>query len=160
MLKIGILSGGGDAPGINAVIRAVVRRGINNYGYEFVGIKDGWRGLVDGTFVSLDLKAISGTLPRGGSILGTSRTNPFKHKYGSQKVLQNLEKQKLKAIVVIGGTNLMGGKGGIGLTFIGAVTIGYLEKILSINAVGEASRLMLTGVIIIGAVLFQRFRKT
>lgn len=64
------------------------------------------------------------------------------------------------AIVVIGGTNLMGGKGGIGLTLIGAMTIGYLEKILSINAVGEASRLMLTGVIIIGAVLFQRFRKT
>ena len=63
------------------------------------------------------------------------------------------------AIVVIGGTNLMGGRGGIGLTFIGAMTIGYLEKILSINAVGEASRLMLTGVIIIGAVLFQRTRQ-
>jgi len=63
------------------------------------------------------------------------------------------------AIVVIGGTNLMGGKGGIGLTFIGAMTIGYLEKILSINAVGEASRLMLTGIIIVGAVLFQKYRK-
>jgi len=63
------------------------------------------------------------------------------------------------AIVVIGGTSLMGGIGGIGLTFLGALTIGYLEKILSINAVGEASRLMLTGVIIIGAVLFQKFRK-
>lgn len=63
------------------------------------------------------------------------------------------------AIVVIGGTNLMGGRGGIGLTFIGALTIGYLEKILSINAVGEASRLMLTGIIIVGAVLFQKFRK-
>ena len=63
------------------------------------------------------------------------------------------------AIVVIGGTNLMGGRGGIGLTFIGAMTIGYLEKILSVNAVGEASRLMLTGVIIIGAVLFQKYRK-
>jgi ribose transport system permease protein len=64
------------------------------------------------------------------------------------------------AIVVIGGTSLMGGKGGIGLTFIGALTIGYLEKILSINAVGEASRLMLTGAIIIGAVLFQKAKKT
>lgn len=63
------------------------------------------------------------------------------------------------AIVVIGGTNLMGGRGGIGLTFMGAMIIGYLEKILSINAVGEASRLMLTGVIIVGAVLFQKFRK-
>ena len=63
------------------------------------------------------------------------------------------------AIVVIGGTSLMGGKGGIGLTLIGAMTIGYLEKILSINAVGEATRLMLTGVIIVGAVLFQRVRK-
>ncbi|MBD3415033.1 MAG: hypothetical protein GF421_11455 [Candidatus Aminicenantes bacterium] len=63
------------------------------------------------------------------------------------------------AIVVIGGTNLLGGTGGIGLTFIGAMTIGYLEKILSINAVGEASRLMLTGVIIVGAVMFQKYRK-
>ena len=63
------------------------------------------------------------------------------------------------AIVVIGGTNLMGGRGGIGLTFIGAMTIGYLEKVLSINAVGEASRLMLTGVIIVGAVLFQKIRR-
>ena len=63
------------------------------------------------------------------------------------------------AIVVIGGTNLMGGRGGIGLTLIGAMTIGYLEKILSINAVGEASRLMLTGLIIVGAVLFQKFKR-
>lgn len=63
------------------------------------------------------------------------------------------------AIVVIGGTNLMGGVGGVGLTFIGAMTIGYLEKILSINAVGEATRLMLTGLIIVGAVLFQRYRR-
>ena len=74
-MKVGVLSGGGDAPGINAVIRAVVRKGIQSYHYEIVGIKDGWRGLLEGEYMPLDLKAASGILPRGGSIIGTSRTN-------------------------------------------------------------------------------------
>jgi len=78
-MKVGVLSGGGDAPGINAVIRAVVRKGIRHYGYEIVGIRDGWRGLLESEIFSLDLKSASGILPRGGSILGTSRTNPFKN---------------------------------------------------------------------------------
>jgi len=102
-MKIGILSGGGDAPGINAVIRAVVRRGIQSYGYEIVGIRDGWRGLLEGDFISLDLEAISGMLPRGGSILGTSRTNPFKHEGGARKILKNVEENGIDAVVVIGG---------------------------------------------------------
>lgn len=107
-MKIGVLSGGGDAPGINAVIRAVVRKGIRNYGYEMIGIKDGWWGLVEGSFMSLDLEAISGLLPRGGSILGTSRTNPFKREGGPQKVLDNVKKNGIDAVVVIGGDDTLG----------------------------------------------------
>jgi len=107
-VKIGVLSGGGDAPGINAVIRAVVRKGIRNYGYEMIGIKDGWLGLVEGSFMPLDLEAISGLLPRGGSILGTSRTNPFKREGGPQKVLDNVKKNGIDALVVIGGDDTLG----------------------------------------------------
>ena len=91
-MKVGILSGGGDAPGINAVIRAVVRKGIQNYGYEIVGIKDGWHGLLESQFLPLDLKSASGILPHGGSILGTSRTNPFKHEKGPEKIMENAKK--------------------------------------------------------------------
>jgi len=107
-VKIGVLSGGGDAPGINAVIRAVVRKGIRNYGYEMIGIKDGWLGLVEGSFMSLDLESISGLLPRGGSILGTSRTNPFKREGEPQKVLDNIKKNGIDAVVVIGGDDTLG----------------------------------------------------
>jgi phosphofructokinase-like protein len=107
-MKVGILSGGGDAPGINAVIRAVVRRGIQHHGYEIVGIRDGWRGLLENEFLPLDLKAASGILPRGGSILGTSRTNPFKHEKGGQKILKNAEKAGMEAVVVIGGEDTLG----------------------------------------------------
>ncbi len=107
-MKVGVLSGGGDAPGINAVIRAVVRKGIRNYGYEMVGITDGWLGLVEGSFTSLNLETISGLLPRGGSILGTSRTNPFKREGDAQKVLDNVREQGIDALVVIGGDDTLG----------------------------------------------------
>ena len=107
-MKVGILSGGGDAPGINAVIRAVVRRGIKYYGYEIVGIRDGWRGLLEGKFLPLDLNAASGILPRGGSILGTSRTNPFKNEEGGEKILRNADKVGIEAVVVIGGEDTLG----------------------------------------------------
>lgn len=107
-MKVGVLSGGGDAPGINAVIRAVVRKAIHGHGYETVGIRDGWRGLVDGEFVPLDLKTTSGMLPRGGSILGTSRTNPFKRENGPQRILKNVEKEGIDAVVVIGGDDTLG----------------------------------------------------
>ncbi|MEJ2280911.1 MAG: ATP-dependent 6-phosphofructokinase [Candidatus Bathyarchaeota archaeon] len=107
-MKVGVLSGGGDAPGINAVIRAVVRKGILNYDNEMIGIKDGWRGLVEGTFMPLNLDIISGLLPRGGSVLGTSRTNPFKDEEGAQKVLDNVKKLGIDAVVVIGGDDTLG----------------------------------------------------
>ncbi len=106
-MKVGVLSGGGDAPGINAVIRAVTRKGIQNYRYEVIGIKDGWRGLLEGEYLPLNLKTISGILPRGGSILGTSRTNPFRTKKGPKKIVQNAKKTELEAIVVIGGEDTL-----------------------------------------------------
>jgi len=106
-MRVGILSGGGDAPGINAVIRAVVRKGIQNYGYETVGIKDGWHGLIENEFLRLDVNSASGILPRGGSILGTSRTNPFKFKKGPDKIVKNAEKEKIGAVVVIGGDDTL-----------------------------------------------------
>ena len=100
-MKIGVLSGGGDAPGINAVIRAVVKHGIKTYGYELIGIKDGWHGLLEGCYLPLNLDVISGILPKGGSILGTSRTNPFKVVGGSEKIFENMHKKNIDAITDI-----------------------------------------------------------
>lgn len=102
-MKVGVLSGGGDAPGINAVIRATVRKGILHYKCEMIGIKDGWKGLLEGDFMPLTLKTIRGVLHRGGSILGTSRTNPFKREDGPQRILENAKKFGIKAVIVIGG---------------------------------------------------------
>ena len=107
-MKVAILSGGGDAPGINAVIRAVVRKAIQDYGYATLGVRDGWRGLVDGDFVPLDLMKTSGMLPRGGSILGTSRTNPFKREGDPERILENVRKMGIGAVVVIGGDDTLG----------------------------------------------------
>lgn len=107
-MKVAVLSGGGDAPGINAVIRAVVRKAIQDYGYEVVGVRDGWRGLIDGDFLPLDLKVTSGMLPKGGSILGTSRTNPFKREKGSDRILENVREFGVGAVVVIGGDDTLG----------------------------------------------------
>lgn len=106
-MKVGVLSGGGDAPGINAVIRAVVRKGIQNYGYEVVGIKDGWNGLLKGEYMQLNLNSVSGILPRGGSILGTSRTNPFKDERGPDKLLENVKKAGIEAVIAIGGDDTL-----------------------------------------------------
>jgi phosphofructokinase-like protein len=106
-MKVGILSGGGDAPGINAVIRAVVRKGIQDYDYQIIGIRDGWHGLINGELLPLDLQSVSGILPRGGSILGTSRTNPFKHEKGPEKILENVKNAKIRAIVAIGGDDTL-----------------------------------------------------
>jgi 6-phosphofructokinase 1 len=102
-MKVGILSGGGDAPGINAVIRAAVRKGILYYNYEIIGIKDGWKGLIEGDFMPLTLDAIMGILHRGGSILGTSRTNPFKREDGPKRIFENVKREGVDAVIVIGG---------------------------------------------------------
>ena len=107
-MKIGILSGGGDAPGINAALRAIVRKAIQDYGYETVGIKDGWKGLIEGEFIPLDLNTISGLLPKGGSILGTSRTNPFKSEDGAKYILKNVSENGIEAVIAIGGEDTLG----------------------------------------------------
>jgi phosphofructokinase-like protein len=106
-LRIGILSGGGDAPGTNAVIRAIVRKGIKEYADVLVGIKDGWRGLLEGNWMPLDLENTSGILTFGGSILGFSRTNPFKHEGGVARVIENFGRAGLDALIVIGGDDTL-----------------------------------------------------
>lgn len=107
-MKVAILTGGGDAPGINAAIRAAVRKGIEHYGYEMVGVKDGWRGLIEGEVIPLSLNAVSGILPKGGTILGTSRTNPFKREGAVQKIKDNVKKLDIGALIVIGGEDTLG----------------------------------------------------
>lgn len=106
--RVGILTGGGDCPGLNAVIRAVTRKGIDIYGYEVVGVLEGWRGLLERLSMPLDLDAVSGILPKGGTILGTSRTNPFKEENGARLVEENMRKMGLDALIVIGGEDTMG----------------------------------------------------
>ena len=100
---IGILTGGGDCPGLNAVIRAVVRKGITAYRYRFRGILKGWKGMMECDWEPLGLEEISGILPKGGTILGTSRTNPFKEEDGGEIVIDNMRRMKLDALVAIGG---------------------------------------------------------
>ncbi len=107
MARIGILTGGGDCPGLNPVIRAVVRKGLLE-GYEIVGIKNGWKGLVENDTLGLDINTVSGILPKGGTILGTSRTNPFKKEGDLQKVKDNFKKMGLDALVAVGGEDTLG----------------------------------------------------
>ncbi|MDD4953611.1 MAG: 6-phosphofructokinase [Candidatus Omnitrophica bacterium] len=107
MAKIGILTGGGDCPGLNPVIRAVVRKALNE-GYEVVGIKNGWKGLIEADTVKLDLSYVSGILPKGGTILGTSRTNPYKKEDGLRKVQENYKKLGLDALIAVGGEDTLG----------------------------------------------------
>jgi phosphofructokinase-like protein len=107
-MRIGILTGGGDCPGLNAVIRAVVRKGVEQHGDEVVGFRDGWRGVLDGDVVALDVAAVRGLLPRGGTVLGTSRTNPFALDGGPERVLATLERLGIEALVPIGGEDTLG----------------------------------------------------
>jgi 6-phosphofructokinase 1 len=108
-MRVGILTGGGDCPGLNAVIRAIVRKGIQNYNYEMLGIIEGWKGLIkDGLIKPLELSDVSGILHRGGTILKTSRTNPFKIENGVSTIKENLKKNKIDALVAIGGEDTLG----------------------------------------------------
>ncbi len=107
MARIGILTGGGDCPGLNPVIRAVVRKALLE-GYEIIGIKNGWKGLVENDTMRLDINAVSGILPKGGTILGTSRTNPYKKEGDLQRVKDNFKKIGLDALVAVGGEDTLG----------------------------------------------------
>jgi phosphofructokinase-like protein len=108
MARYGLLTGGGDCPGLNAVIRAVVRRGINNYGDTFAGFLHGWAGVLTGEHVELDHESTRGILHRGGTILGTSRTNPYKTEDGPDTVRATLERLGIDALIPIGGEDTLG----------------------------------------------------
>src|ERR1700734_2553886 len=106
-MRIGILTGGGDCPGLNAVIRAVVRKGVFHYHDQFVGFMEGWRGLIEDKSMALDLDAVGGILPRGGTILRTSRTNPAKRPDGLARCAENLKKNGCDALIAIGGDDTL-----------------------------------------------------
>jgi phosphofructokinase-like protein len=113
-MRVGVLTGGGDCPGLNAVIRALVRRGAQEFGYEFVGFRDGWRGPLEGDTIPLDVQAVRGILPRGGTILGSSRTNPLADgaggggRSGVDRIKDNLAGLGVDALIAIGGEDTLG----------------------------------------------------
>jgi 6-phosphofructokinase 1 len=107
-MRIGMLTGGGDCPGLNAVIRAVVRKGEGHYEHEIVGYRHGWRGLLEGESVPLTLASTRGLLPKGGTILGTSRTNPFNTDDGPARVLDTVARDRVDAVIAIGGEDTLG----------------------------------------------------
>ena len=106
-MKIGVLTGGGDCPGLNAVIRAIIRKGTFHYEDGFVGFMEGWRGLLEDKTMELDLFAVSGILPRGGTILRTSRTNPAKYNDGLRRCSENLRRHNCEALIAIGGDDTL-----------------------------------------------------
>jgi ATP-dependent phosphofructokinase / diphosphate-dependent phosphofructokinase len=107
-MRLGLLTGGGDCPGLNAVIRGVVRKGIDGYSDSFVGFRDGWRGVLDDIGDELTIESTRGILPRGGTILGSSRTNPDKREDGVGAVRATLERRGLEGLIVIGGEDTLG----------------------------------------------------
>lgn len=107
MQRIAILTGGGDAPGLNPVIRAVVKKAYKE-NYEVIGIRNGWKGLIEKDTILLDLNSVSGILPKGGTILGTSRTNPYKNEEQLKKAKENFKKLQLEALIVVGGEDTLG----------------------------------------------------
>jgi 6-phosphofructokinase 1 len=107
-MRIGVLTGGGDCPGLNAVIRAIVRKGVERFGHEFVGYRDGWHGPLNREVTPLGVREVRGILPRGGTILGSSRTNPFGEDGGPEKVLENLAAAEVDGLIAIGGEDTLG----------------------------------------------------
>jgi len=107
-VRVGVLTGGGDCPGLNAAIRAIVRKGIDVHGHEIVGFRDGWRGPIENLQEELTVESTRGILPRGGTILGTSRTNPFKSEDGPERVKKTMEGLDLGGLIAIGGEDTLG----------------------------------------------------
>jgi phosphofructokinase-like protein len=107
-VRIGVLTGGGDCPGLNAVIRAIVRKGVAEYGHDFVGYRDGWRGPLERDSRPLGIPEVRGILPRGGTILGSSRTNPFKEDGGAETIAENLKSDGVDGLIAIGGEDTLG----------------------------------------------------
>jgi 6-phosphofructokinase 1 len=107
-MRVGVLTGGGDCPGLNAVIRAVVRRGVTEFDFEFIGFRDGWKGPLEGLTMELGIPQVRGILPRGGTILGSSRTNPIKVDGGLELLEENLKRLRIDALIAIGGEDTLG----------------------------------------------------
>ena len=107
-MRLGLLTGGGDCPGLNAVIRAVVRKGIDAYNDELVGFRDGWKGVLEDSFDPLTIDSTRGILPRGGTILGSSRTNPFKREDGVRLISETIRRNGLDGLIAIGGEDTLG----------------------------------------------------
>ena len=107
-MRVGVLTGGGDCPGLNAVIRAVVRKGVTQHGFDLVGYRDGWKGPLEGLTRPLGIEECRGILPRGGTILGSSRTNPFSIEGGVEQITANLAADGVDALVAIGGEDTLG----------------------------------------------------
>jgi phosphofructokinase-like protein len=121
-MRIGLLTGGGDCPGLNAVIRAVVRKGIDAYGDQLLGFRDGWRGMLENGFEPLTIESTRGILPRGGTILGSSRTNVYKREDGVEAVRRTFAENRLECLIAIGGEDTLGAASrlhGDGLNVIG-----------------------------------------
>ena len=107
-MRIGVLTGGGDCPGLNAVIRAIVRKGIDGYGHAIVGFRDGWRGPLENVHEELTIESIRGILPRGGTILRSSRTNPLKDDKGPARIRETMTSLELDGLIAIGGEDTLG----------------------------------------------------
>ncbi|OLE36035.1 MAG: 6-phosphofructokinase [Actinobacteria bacterium 13_1_20CM_3_68_9] len=107
-MRVGVLTGGGDCPGLNAAIRAIVRKGIDHYGHAIVGFRDGWRGPLENDHEELTIESTRGILPRGGTILGTSRTNPFKREDGPERIRETMAGLHLDGLIAIGGEDTLG----------------------------------------------------
>jgi 6-phosphofructokinase 1 len=122
-MRVGILTGGGDCPGLNAVIRAVVRKGEEVYGHQLVGFRHGWRGVLDSETVELTVGSTRCTLRRGGTILGTSRTNPMQHEGGLAAVQATLARERVDALVVIGGEDTLGVAAALGSEGVASVGV-------------------------------------
>ncbi|AQA12753.1 6-phosphofructokinase [Streptomyces samsunensis] len=121
-MRVGVLTGGGDCPGLNAAIRGIVRKGVEVHGFDFVGVRDGWRGALEGAVVPLDVPAVRGILPRGGTILGSSRTNPLASEDGVGRVRETLAEHEVDALIAIGGEDTLGvaaALGGEGIRVVG-----------------------------------------
>jgi ATP-dependent phosphofructokinase / diphosphate-dependent phosphofructokinase len=107
-MRIGVLTGGGDCPGLNAVIRAIVRRGIDGHGHAIIGFRDGWRGPLENAYEELTIESTRGILPRGGTILRSSRTNPLKDDDGPARVREHMDTLNLNGLIAIGGEDTLG----------------------------------------------------
>ncbi|MFC5724597.1 6-phosphofructokinase [Streptomyces gamaensis] len=107
-MRVAMLTGGGDCPGLNAVIRAAVRKGVQDHDYEFVGYRDGWYGPLHGIGHPLGIPSVRGILPRGGTVLGSSRTNPFREPDGVRRIKESLAKDHVDALIAIGGEDTLG----------------------------------------------------